>query len=170
MLMMGDHLHALLAPTPGERLLEVGAGSGMYALEVADAVLPGGSIAMVDDQPRMLEVAMARARDRGLGNVTAVFADVRYLPFEDRSFDAAYLIAALGGVTGPEAAVLEIARVLRSGGRVVVGELHDDPHMVGPARLRTMAASAGFRISHRVNADCGYLAELQSPGRADLAA
>jgi ubiquinone/menaquinone biosynthesis C-methylase UbiE len=168
--MIGDSLHALLAPKPGERLLEVGAGSGMYALELAEAVVPDGTIDLVDDQPRLLEVAMRRARERGLANVTGVFADVRYLPFDDGTFDAAYLIAALGRVTSPEAALTEIARVLRGGGRVVVGELNDDPHVIGPARLRRLAASAAFQVSRRDFAECGYLAELVLTGGTDTAA
>jgi ubiquinone/menaquinone biosynthesis C-methylase UbiE len=154
MQMIGDSLHAILAPRPGERLLEVGAGSGMYALELADAILPGGTIDLVDDQPRLLEVAIRRARERRLANVTAVFADVRYLPFDDGAFDAAYVIAALGRVTSPEAALQEIARVLRRGGRLVVGELNDDPHVIGPARLRTLAACAAFQISRRDSPSC----------------
>ena len=168
--MMGVRLQALLAPRSGEQLLEVGAGNGLYALEVAHALLPSGGIDMVDDQPRMLDAAVRRARERGLYNITAVFADVRFLPFEDGRFDSAYMIASLGHVTDPDATLIEIARVLVSSGRVVVGELHDDPHMLGPARLRTLAASAGFRLARRETASCGYLAELVSPGGRDVAA
>jgi ubiquinone/menaquinone biosynthesis C-methylase UbiE len=118
----------------------------------------------------LLEVAIRRARERRLANVTAVFADVRYLPFDDGGFDAAYVIAALGRVTSPEAALKEIARVLRRGGRLVVGELNDDPHVIGPARLRTLAARAPFQMSRRDVAECGYLAELLLTGGPDPAA
>lgn len=167
---IGDSLHALLAPQPGERLLEVGAGSGTYALGLADAVLPDGTLDLVDDQPRLLAVAMRRAQERGVANVTAVVADERYLPFDDGRFDAAYLIAALGRVPDPKAALREVARVLRWDGRVVVGELNGDPHMIGPARLRTVAASAALQIMRREIAECGYLAELVSTGGIDAAA
>jgi len=73
----------------------------MYALELAEAVVPDGTIDLVDDQPRLLEVAMRRARERGLANVTGVFADVRYLPFDDGTFDAAYLAVVIPNAMHP---------------------------------------------------------------------
>jgi ubiquinone/menaquinone biosynthesis C-methylase UbiE len=162
-----EGLHGVLSPAPGQRLLEIGAGSGMYALEIAGALLPGGTIAIVDDQPRMLEAAMRQAHGRGLENISATFADSRYLPFEDRSFDAVYFVAALGRFIDAYAALVEIRRVLRPGGRIVSAELHDDPHRVGPATLRTLAAWCGLRIVDRTMVDSGDLTELASDERWD---
>jgi ubiquinone/menaquinone biosynthesis C-methylase UbiE len=159
-MLIADGVHALLAPAPGQRLLEIGAGHGTYALEVASAVLPGGAITMVDDQPHLLDQALRCAHERGLANVSAAFADVRLLPFEDDSFDAAYLVAALGRFFDVHAALPEIARVVAPTGRIVVGELHGDPHMVGPATLRTLAARAGLDVVRRTTVDCGHLSAL----------
>src|SRR5689334_5690870 len=61
-------LREVLAPEPGERVLEVGPGTGYYTLEVADWVSPGGSLEIVDVQQEMLDHTMRRVRERGLSN------------------------------------------------------------------------------------------------------
>jgi ubiquinone/menaquinone biosynthesis C-methylase UbiE len=161
---MRDALFTVLAPQVGERILEVGAGCGCYALEVAAAVSPGGTVDIVDGLPDRLEDAMHSARVRGLDNVSPTLGDGRYLPFGDAWFDAAYMIAALGDVPDQPAALAELARVLRPGGRLIIGELHGDPHRVDPARLRQSAAMAGLRIAHRFDRRSGYVALLAHGG------
>ena len=64
-----DALPHLLAPAPGERMLEVGPGTGYYTLEVAHHLEPGGQIDALDLQPAMLDEMMGRAHARGLSNV-----------------------------------------------------------------------------------------------------
>ena len=140
--------------------MEIGAGRGTYALELAPAVLPGGAITIVDDQPRLLDEALRRARRGGLAHVSATFADVRHLPFDDDSFDAAYLVGALGRFFDVHSALPEIARVVAADGRIVVGELHGDPHMVGPATLRTLAERAGLDVVRRTTVDCGHVSAM----------
>jgi len=60
-------------------------------------------------------------------NITPTRSDARELPYEDDSFDAAYLVAVLGEIPDQNAALRELARVLKPGGRLVVGELVGDP-------------------------------------------
>src|SRR4051794_5346218 len=157
-------LQSVLAPVAGERVLEIGAGSGYYTLEIAAAVRPGGSVDILDAHPDRLAAAMQTAAERGVANIAPTLGDARYLPFEDSTFDAAYLVAALGDAADGAAALAELHRVLRPGGRVVVGELNGDPHRVAPARLGTCAASAGLRIARRV---AGLLGDLARPEPAD---
>jgi ubiquinone/menaquinone biosynthesis C-methylase UbiE len=154
-------LRAVLAPRAGEHILEVGAGSGYYTLEIAAAVLPGGRIDMVDAHPDMLTRAMRAAGERGLANVEPTLGDARYLPFADAAFDAAYLVAALGDMPDPTAALQELGRVLRAGGRIVVGELNGDPHRVDRAMLGACAAAAGLRVARRVDGLLGSVARLE---------
>jgi ubiquinone/menaquinone biosynthesis C-methylase UbiE len=157
---MRDVLFAALAPERGERILEVGAGSGRYALEVAEEVGPDGTIDIVDGLPDRLEDAVSAARERGLDNVSPTLGDGRYLPFGDSWFDGAYMIAALGDVPDPPAALAELARVLRPGGRLAIGELDGDPHRVDPERLRASAAATGLRVVRRYKSRGGYMALL----------
>ena len=85
-----DALPRLLAPAPGERVLEVGPGTGYYTLEVAHHLEPGGQIDALDLQQAMLDEMMGRAHARGLSNVVPMQGDVQQIPFPD-AFDAAFL-------------------------------------------------------------------------------
>jgi ubiquinone/menaquinone biosynthesis C-methylase UbiE len=73
-------------------------------------------------------------------------ADARELPYPDDAFDGAYLVTVLGEVPDQDAALRELRRVLKPEGRVVVGELFGDPHMVTHAALRERAAAAGLQV------------------------
>ena len=141
-------------------MLEVGPGTGYYTLDMADWVSPGGELAIVDLQQEMLDHTMRRARERGLGNITATQGDAQQLPFPDASFDAAYLIAVLGEIPDQDAALRELARVLKPGGRLVVGELFGDPHWVAPRRLRQRADAAGLSFAERSGTSLGYFARF----------
>jgi ubiquinone/menaquinone biosynthesis C-methylase UbiE len=154
-------LRGLLAPRPGERILEVGAGRGCYALRVAAAVRPRGTVDIVDGHPEMLADAMRAAGARGLSNVAPTLGDARFLPFEDAAFDAVYLVAALGDMADAPAVLHELQRVLRPNGRLVVGELHGDPHRVAPAKLEEYVAAARLRVGQRVDGLLGYVALLE---------
>jgi ubiquinone/menaquinone biosynthesis C-methylase UbiE len=158
-------LQAILAPRPGERVLEVGAGNGCYTLEIAACVRPGGTVDILDGHPEQLAEAMRAAGARGLRNIAPTLGDARYLPFEDDAFDAAYLVASLGDQPDGAAALAELRRVLRPDGRLVVGELNGDPHRLAPAQLDACAHGAGMRVARRVDGLLGYVARLEPAAR-----
>jgi ubiquinone/menaquinone biosynthesis C-methylase UbiE len=159
-----ERLLQALALAPGETVLEVGPGTGYYTLPVARALQPGGTLHIADVQPEMLEHATGKAREAGIDNVEPREADARSLPYAAASFDAAYLVAVLGEVPDQDAALRELRRVLRPGGRLVVGELFGDPHMVGERTLRRRCASAGLRFERRIGPPFGYFAVLRREG------
>jgi ubiquinone/menaquinone biosynthesis C-methylase UbiE len=150
----------LLAPLPGERLLELGPGTGYYTLPVAQH-LGGGRLFISDVQQRMLDHTMLRAADAGISNLEPALADARSLPYPDGSFDGAFAVTVLGEVPDPDQALRELARVLKPSGRLVVGELFGDPHMVTFASLRDRAWRAGLRVERRVGGPLGYFALLR---------
>jgi ubiquinone/menaquinone biosynthesis C-methylase UbiE len=152
-------LREALAPAPGQRLLEVGPGTGYYALEVASWIAPG-HLDVFDLQQEMLDHTLLRAEQREIANIFALQGDARSLPFEGDTFDAAYLVTVLGEIPDQEAALRELARVVKPGGRVVVGELFGDPHWVSPAKLRARAERAGLRFEHRIGGPLGYFARF----------
>jgi len=154
-------LREILAPQPGERVLEIGPGTGYYSLEMAEWISPAGHLDILDLQPRMLDHTMRRVTERRLENITPAQGDARRLPYPDATFDAAYLIAVLGEIPDQHAALAELARVLRPGGRLVVGELFGDPHWVSPNRLRRRAAVAGFTFARRSGSPLGYFARFE---------
>ena len=156
-------LKEALDPKPGERILEVGPGTGYYTLDVAEWVKPDGEVDILDLQQEMLDHTLRRAGERGLANVTPTQSDARSMPYEDGTFDAAYLVTVLGEIPDQDSAIRELARVLKPGGSLVVGELVGDPHYVrlGPMRLR--ASGAGLAYERRAGNALGYFARFRKP-------
>jgi ubiquinone/menaquinone biosynthesis C-methylase UbiE len=153
-------LREILEPVAGERVLEIGPGTGYYTLELAEAVGSEGAIEVFDIQQEMLDHTVRAAREHGLWNVNATRGDATELPYEDASFDAVVLIAVLGEIPDGDAALREAARVLRPGGRLVVGELIGDPHMVTLGALRARGEAAGLRFDRRLGPKIGYFARF----------
>ena len=112
-------LLALLQPGPGEHLIDLGCGTGAYAVALAEL---GCVVTGVDLSRGMLERARAKARP-GL-DTRFLEADLARLPLPDASFDAALLQVTLEFVAEPAAVFLEAMRILRPGGRLVVGLIH----------------------------------------------
>ena len=155
-----ERLREILEPRPGERVLEVGPGTGYYTLPAAAWLEPGGRLDILDLQQEMLDHTMARASEEGLANVTATRADARELPYDDDSFDGAYLVTVLGEVPDQEAALRELRRVVKPEGRIVVGELFGDPHMVTQAALRERASAAGLRVERALGGRLWHFTRL----------
>jgi ubiquinone/menaquinone biosynthesis C-methylase UbiE len=141
-----ERLRSILEPVPGERMLEVGPGTGYYTLPVAEWLSPGGRLDVLDVQQEMLDHTMGRAGEAGIENVEPARADARSMPFADDSFDAAFLITVLGEIPDQDAALRELRRVVKPDGRIVVGELFGDPHMVTLRSLRSRAPAAGLVV------------------------
>jgi len=99
---------------PGERVLDVGAGTGVSTVELAR----GGAFAVGVD----LSLGMLRAGRRTRPDVPLVAGDALRLPFPDACFDAVTISFALRNVVDAEAALRELGRVTRVGGRLVVCE------------------------------------------------
>jgi ubiquinone/menaquinone biosynthesis C-methylase UbiE len=152
----------VLEARPGERVLEVGPGTGYYTLALAEWLSPGGHLDIFDVQQQMLDHTMRRVGERGVSNVVATQGDAQGLPYPEGGFDAVVLVAVLGEIPDQDAALREIARVLKPGGRLIVGELFGDPHWVSPARLRERAEAAGLTFAHRSGTALGYFARIES--------
>jgi ubiquinone/menaquinone biosynthesis C-methylase UbiE len=158
-LLTGRRLDVLLQPRPGERVLEIGPGTGLQSLHVAPQLGPGGELAIVDIQQQMLDHVMARAARRMIGNISPHLAGADALPFPDAQFDAAYLVTVLGEIPQPQAALAELRRVLKPGGRLVIGEFADRHHVTLPTLIR-MANEAGLSFRRRTGVPCAYYALL----------
>jgi SAM-dependent methyltransferase len=156
----------ILEPVPGERVLEVGPGTGYYTLPVAERLAPEGVIEILDVQRGFLDRTVRRARARGLTNVVPVLGDGRSLPYPSRAFDAAYLISVLGEIPDPEAALAELRRVLRPSGRLVVGEILIDPDFTTLPWLVRHARAAGLELERRTGPPVGYFARFKPAANA----
>jgi ubiquinone/menaquinone biosynthesis C-methylase UbiE len=147
-----ERLFEALEPQADQRVLEVGPGTGYYALPVAERVR---TLELLDVQKDFLDHTLRRAREQGLDNLVPTEADAREMPYEDDRFDAAYLVTVLGEVPDQDQALRELARVVKPGGRVVVGELFGDPHWVSPKALKGRGERAGLRYDTRLGPPFG---------------
>jgi SAM-dependent methyltransferase len=86
----GELAMARLELLPGQRVVDLGCGSGRTTLELAARVGPGGEVAGVDISAGMLARARERAARSGTGNVEFVYADVQVHELGEAHFDAAY--------------------------------------------------------------------------------
>jgi ubiquinone/menaquinone biosynthesis C-methylase UbiE len=124
-------------PARGDRILDVGCGTGIFTLDLLAA---GARVTGLELSRPMLRRAGERAR--GLP-FSMVQGDMRSLPFADRSFDKAVSVTAIEFVEDARAAVAELFRVTRPGGWIVVACLNS----LSPwAVRRKAAASEGHSI------------------------
>jgi ubiquinone/menaquinone biosynthesis C-methylase UbiE len=136
---------SLARPTPSERVLDIGTGTGQVALEVAASVLPGGKVVGADLSGGMLRTARITAAARGLAeNAEFCRMDGEYLGFADGSFDLVLSLFALLHFPKPAVATREMFRVLRPGGRLVIA-------VGSPAPLFSLSFFAqGFKHLYRL--------------------
>lgn len=161
-LMRRQTLREMLDLAPGERVLEVGPGTGYYSLDVARQIAPGGRLDALDLQQPMLDELMRRAALVGMTNVVATRGEAGDLPFPAATFDAAFLVATLGEIPDRDRALRELRRVLKPGGRLVVGEGQPDPHMLTIDDLRGRAEALGFVCDGHQGTPLGYFARFRS--------
>jgi ubiquinone/menaquinone biosynthesis C-methylase UbiE len=153
---------AALDAQPADAVVDIGCGPGFYVAALAERT---ASVTGIDPSPAMLAVA-ARKTDAH-GNVTLLAGEAAPLPLEDASMDRALSVQVFEYIADVPAALAEIHRVLRPGGRVVLWDIdwttlswhaEDaermarmtrawDRHLAHPALPRTLAAAlraAGF--------------------------
>ncbi|MFP3948310.1 MAG: class I SAM-dependent methyltransferase [Longimicrobiales bacterium] len=136
-----DALLGLLGPVEGKRLLDAGVGEGRLAL---DPALAGADVTGVDVSLPMLRAARQRSLEaRTFLHLAA--ADLKALPFRSASFDRVVAMTVLCFVENPQVAVNEMARVLKPGGRLVIGELGRWSLWAAIRRLRGLLGNTLWR-------------------------
>ncbi|MAA74465.1 MAG: bifunctional demethylmenaquinone methyltransferase/2-methoxy-6-polyprenyl-1,4-benzoquinol methylase UbiE [Salinisphaeraceae bacterium] len=125
----------LAAVRPGEHILDLAGGTGDLAAAMARATGASGRVLLSDINASMLGRGRERLLDRGVaGNLDFVQANAESLPFADSSFDCVTIGFGLRNVTDKQAALNEMQRVLRPGGRVLVLEF-SKPAVPGLGKL-----------------------------------
>ena len=143
---LGRAAMAALKPRPGERILDIGCGSGQTSVELAGAVAPDGAVLGVDISRPLLDTA--RARSPGANDVTFLEADAQTAAFEPGAFDAAFSRFGVMFFADPPAAFANIRRALKPGGRLAFicwRGMVDNPIMTLPMM------AAGKRFMCRVD-------------------
>jgi SAM-dependent methyltransferase len=130
---VGRRVTDVLAPKPGERLLDIGCGCGQTTLTLAAHVEPGGEVVGVDISRPMLEVA--RQRGEGVANAQFHEADAQTAAFGPASFDGVYSRFGVMFFADPTAAFRNILAALKPGGRLAFAcwrSLAENPWMTEP--------------------------------------
>jgi ubiquinone/menaquinone biosynthesis C-methylase UbiE len=153
-------LDALLGVRPGDRVLEIGPGTGCQSLHVARQLAPSGRLDIVDVQQEFLDSVMRRADAENVRGIVPTLADARVLPFADATFDAAYVVCALGEIPEPITMLREFHRVLKPTGRLVIGEFIDR-HYISLVTLMNRANASGFEVVTRMGVPFAYFAQLR---------
>ena len=135
----------LLGLGEGDKVLDVACGPGNFSREFARIVGPQGLVVGFDASRTMLERGALDLARSGLGNLALVRGDATALPFRASSFDAACCFAALHLFSDPFAALDEITRVLKRGGRIAVMTSIRRPLTLPPLKPLVERAS-GMRL------------------------
>ncbi|MDH3623102.1 MAG: bifunctional demethylmenaquinone methyltransferase/2-methoxy-6-polyprenyl-1,4-benzoquinol methylase UbiE [Myxococcales bacterium] len=113
---------------PNARVLDLATGTGDLALMIARRH-PDARVVGSDPSKRMLEVGIEKVKRIGLtGRVELQEGDAQALPFDDDSFDGCCIAFGIRNVPDRDAALAEMARVTKPGGRVAILEL-SEPHV-----------------------------------------
>ena len=155
-------------PRPGERVLDVGCGTGIAARQVAGRLGLNGSVTGVDLSPDMLTVARAVAEREGL-TIEWREGNAEQLPYSDNSFDLVLSQFALMLVDSKTAAFAEMRRVTAKNGRVLVSvwqgldrhPFYEALHKIIQQRLGMSAVQNIFALGnandlHALAVDAGF--------------
>lgn len=131
--------------TSGDRVLDLGSGTGTAFEPLRERVGSEGTVVGVDASTGMTRRAAERVRERGWTNVHVVRGDATRLPLSDRSFDAVHAAMSLSAMPDPVAAVAAAHDVLRPGGRLAV--LDAQPFQHWPMKLLNPVLVPLFRAT-----------------------
>ncbi len=143
-------VRAALGSAAGERILDLGCGPGFFCAELLEEVGTDGWVVGLDSSTQMLNLATRRCAGRA--NVEFHEADATALPVEDASFDGVMCVQVLEYVPDTSAALGELYRALRPGGRVVVWDTDWATlswHSADPARMARVLGAWDEHLVHR---------------------
>ncbi len=120
----------------GDTVLDVCTGTGDFAIELARAVGQAGHVDATDFSAPMLRLGEKKARDKNHANIVWQIADTQSLPFADDMFDAVTVGFGIRNVADIPRGIAEMARVAKSGGRVVILEFNQPTNPVFAALYR----------------------------------
>jgi len=119
---------------PGHVVLDLAGGTGDLTREFARLVGERGNVVLADINAAMLEHGRCRLVDAGVaGNVSIAQVNAEKLPFEDNTFDRISIAFGLRNVTDKVAALAEMYRVLKPGGKVLILEFSKPLDVIKPA-------------------------------------
>lgn len=156
---VADRLHL----TETSKVLEVGAGSGVFSVEVARRI-SRGHLELLDLQLEMLAKAKRKVEAASLSQfVSYAQGNATTLPFAEDAFDVAFLVAVLGEVAVRRKCLQELYRVIRRGGILSITEHLPDTDFSRFSQLRAIVEGGGFTFLERFGRPWCYTANFRRP-------
>ncbi len=146
---------------PGMVVADIGAGSGVIATLVAEAVGPEGTVLAVDIQQEMLDALAVKCKTLGIANIEPVLGDTKSPRLKPETVDLVIMVDVYHEFDFPHEMLSEIARSLKPGGRVAFVEYRkEDPtvpikevHKMSQAQVKKEAGQPEFRLRWKETVD-----------------
>ena len=147
----------------GQTVLELGPGPGYFTPYAGTMVGAQGRVLSIDVQPGMLPLLQKRLRENATTNAFPVAGDATRLPLADSSVDAAFLVTVFGEVPDRPAALAELRRVLKPGGKLGFLETLSDPDYVFVDTMKDLCRAYGFELTDHRHQRLGYTMTFSAP-------
>lgn len=149
-----EELLAALALKPGERILDLGAGPGYFALRIARAVTGSGHVFAADIEPGMLTALIDRMKKAGVKNITPVLVPPDDTTLPEASVDMVFICDTYHHLEDRAHYLERLRRVVRKDGRLVIVDFHKKKLPVGPpvemkidgADVKREVEGAGYKL------------------------
>ena len=151
---MKSRTYELLDAREGQKILEVGCGTGDDARQIAEMISPGGTLVAIDKSEALIAEARRRSR-RTNDSIDFVVGDATRLDLESATFDACRIERTLIHIPEPAAAMKEMLRVLRNGGKLVAYEPDLEAYVIDSSYKELSRRLLGFWYGQL---KCGWIA------------
>jgi precorrin-6B methylase 2 len=146
---------------PGDVVADIGAGSGVISMLMAEQIQPGGKVLAVDIQKEMLQRLQQRCRAAGVTNVKSVQGGIKSPNLPANAVDLAIMVDVYHEFEYPWEMMSEIAKAMKPGGRVVLVEYRmEDPtvpikllHKMSEAQVKKEVAQPQFGLTWKETID-----------------
>ncbi len=156
-----EHLVRELYLKPGDRVADIGCGTGVYTIALAQEVGEMGQVYAVDVHREALHTLAGTLEKRNIQNVEMVWADVeQYIPIDGYSLDAVVVSNVLFQLGNINSLLVHISKILKPGGQLLIVEWSDSHGGIGPHKdhvidesyAEQLVTSHNFRIVKRLPA------------------
>lgn len=162
-----EHLVRELYLKPGDRVADIGCGSGAYTIALAHEVGDMGQVYAVDVHREALHTLAGTVEKRGLHNVEMIWADVeQYIPIDGYSLDAIVVSNVLFQLGNINSLLIHLSKILKPGGQLLIVEWSESHGGIGPhkdhvideAYAESLVMDNHFRIVKRLPAGAYHYA------------
>jgi len=155
---------AKLGITDGMKVVDLGAGSGFYSFEAAKRVGSSGRVYAIDVQKALLERLRSVGLTQGVNNIEVIWANAEKIggtKLKDSSVDRAIASNVLFQVTKPDDFALEIKRILKVGGKLLIVDWSEtssvSPKVLIPSnKAQTIFEKSGFKLEQSFQAGTSH--------------